>query len=343
MPEPAVGIPEMKSGVVEASHVYGDDGDYTVTVTVVDDDTGQDRATTTVSVANQNPSGQLDTDSAIAFPGGTAFFGEKNAEQSHSAEGRDAGSDDLTFAWDFAWRSGSSSSSATTYFNDTGDPTGSPDPDLSPHGTFPFSASDTARFTPDRAGVADVTLELTDDDGGADTASLVKLVTGDRACTRSQGFWKHQASDKGRQHVDDTTLARYLSVTDVGSSVFSELVAAATIEQAEDVLWPQGPSMRDKAEAQLLAAWLNVSSGAIGWNEDVDGTAAGERLAQAEDILHDADASHQELEQAKHQAEAVNLHDQDNPDCNQGGGDAGNEGDGGQPAGSGGAGRSGRN
>lgn len=160
-----------------------------------------------------------------------------------------------------------------------------------------------------------MTIEVTDDNTGAARDRLAKLVTGTRACTRSQGFWRHQASDKGQQHIEDTTLGRYLVVTNVASSVFSELTAAATIEQAHDVLSPQGPSMRDKAEAQLLAAWLNFSSGAIGWTETVNGTAAGERLTRAEAILTDADATHQELEHAKDLAEAVNLHDQDNPDC----------------------------
>lgn len=319
--ERGIGIPEKNVGLVEASHVYGDDGDYPVTVTVVDDDTGQDTATTRVSVANLDPSVALDTTGAVAFPGEEAFLGRAGSEQAHAAEGDDAGSDDLTFAWSFDWRSGSAKSASTTYFNDTGDPSGSPDPDLSPQGTFPFTASDTTTFTPSRAGVADVTVELADDDGGADIDGLVKLVTGDRTCTRGQGFWKHQTSDKGQQHVDETTLTRYLAVANVGSSVFSEVTAAATIDEANDVLWTKGPSMRDKAEAQLLAAWLNVSGGAVGWTDDVDGRTVGERLADAEAILGDSEATHQELEQAKDLAEAINLHEQDNPDCDGGGDD----------------------
>ena len=95
-------------------------------------------------------------------------------------------------------------------------------------------------------------------------------MTGDGDCTRTQGFWKHQFSLKGKHHIDDPALQAYLALINFASAVFSEQTPAATLAEAREVMWASGPDMRDKAEAQLLAAWLNFAWGAVGWDEMID-------------------------------------------------------------------------
>jgi hypothetical protein len=270
-------------------------------------------------VENVVPDAQLDTASAITFPSGDdAFIGRQGAEQSHDAEADDPGSDDLTFDWDFGFPG---SGVSATYFNDTGDPFGAPDPPQSPHGTFPFSASDTASVIFTDAGVYTVRVDVTDDDGGSDFEDLPKLITGDGECAFSQGFWRHQFSGHGRPHFDTATLQLFLDLVDFASGVFSEDVAAAIPAQAQIVFAPGG-SFRDKATRQALAAWLNWASGGVAWDEgiDTDGDLATDTpfhtvIAMVEAVLLDPDATFKELLVAKDLAEAVNLLDALNPDC----------------------------
>jgi len=301
---------EAGSGSLAASHVYGDNGTYTVIITVTDDDGGVGTAAAVVEVANLAPSVSLDTSSAVSFAGGDAFLGRQGIEQTHQASAADPGSDDLTFAWSFG--------GTAIYYNDGV----GPDPFPSPGGVFPFSASDSTGVTFTGPGVRAIAVEVTDDDEGADSASLPKLVTGDGDCTKSQGFWKHQFSEKGKHQVDDTTLEAYLDMVNFASVVFSEQVPARTIEEAREVMWARGPSIRDKAEAQLLAAWLNFAHGSLDWDEliDTDDDGVGDTsfhqvMTEAEAILLDAYATHQELRHAKNLAEAMNLHEDGNPAC----------------------------
>ena len=80
--------------------------------------------------------------------------------------------------------------------------------------------------------------------------------------------------------------------------------------------------MRPKAEAQLLAAWLNFAHGSVGWDElidtDKDGigdTSLSEVGPRVEAILPNPIPSQQELVRAKDLAEAVNLLDHGTEGC----------------------------
>ncbi len=171
--------------------VFGDNGTFTVGLRVTDDQGASDTDTAQVMVKNVRPSVSLDTSSAISFASGKAFLGRKDVGQTHQASATDPGSDDLTFSWSF--------DSIATYFNDGV----GPDPFPSPGGTFPFSATDTASFTPTLPGVHLIEVKVIDDDlkGDEDRAfdRLPKLVTDNQECTSSQGFWKHQFREKGKK------------------------------------------------------------------------------------------------------------------------------------------------
>jgi hypothetical protein len=90
------------------AHVYGDNGSYTVTVTVTDDDGGAGNDIVSVVVANVDPGVNLDLSGAVTFPGGDYLVVQAGSALPSAAEGTDVGSDDLTFTW--------SVGDANTYF-----------------------------------------------------------------------------------------------------------------------------------------------------------------------------------------------------------------------------------
>jgi hypothetical protein len=297
------------ANTVDPTVTFGDDGTFPVGLQVTDSFGESDTDSAVVTVNNVDPTLTLDTSSAVPTAGGDAFLGRQGIEQTHQASATDPGSDDLAFTWSFG-------PSAIHYNDGTG-----PDPYPSPGGVFAFEVDDSASVTFGVPGVETVAVEVIDDDGGTDSASCAKLITGDGDCTRTQGFWKHQFRLKGKHHIDDPTLEAYLDVVGFASAVFSEQVPASTLEEAREV-WERDASMRDLAQSQLLAAWLNFAHGAVGWDEaiDTDGDEAADTpfyqvVSAAETILLDDEATHLELEQAKDLAEAVNLHDEDNLLC----------------------------
>jgi hypothetical protein len=165
-------------------------------------------------------------------------------------------------------------------------------------------------------------VEAADDDGGIDVVQFSKLITGAEYCTRSQGFWKHQFSGKGKAQIDEETLLRYLDIVETASSYFSEVISIDSLEDADEVLNPKGSDKRLKAEAQLLAAWLNFAHGAVGWDQSVplsDGETQPfhDVVAEAEELLLNPDASHEDLEEAKDLAESINLFHENDGFCKQ--------------------------
>ena len=296
-----------------AQVTFGDDGSFVVGLKVTDKFGLSDTDTAEVVVTNLPPEVTLDTSPAVSFPGGEAFLGRVGVAQSHAAEAVDAGSDDLTFEW--------STGQTVTYFNDGERPDAFP----SPGGVFPFRAEDSVTVAFEQAGVYDLTVQVRDDDGGAAAEGMPKVVTGDAVCTRSRGFWRHQFRGKGKRQIDEDTLNAYLQIVDFASAYFQEQVSLSRFGQVEAVLDARGPSKRGKAEAQVLAAWLNFAHGAIGWDEvivleddeDAESLPFQQLIAEAEAILLDPDASDEALERAKDLAEAVNERDEDLDKCEE--------------------------
>ena len=281
------------------THVYGDNGSFTIEVCVSDDDTTT-CGTTAATIDNLPPSLTLDTSGAVAFPGGPAFLGSAGMPQSHDADGTDPGSDDLTFAWNFG--------STTTYFNDGL----GPDPLPSPLGTFPFAAADTATVTYAFPGAYLLGVTITDDDGGADVASLPKVVVGNEDKTHPYGWWKHEYRRTGKPKVPTAFLDAYLDIIELTSSVFSEQAQLASIFDAAAVLEAQGSDKRVAARGHLLWAWLHFASGGVGWTDPVPMGGGVTRpyhevMTEIEAIVLDPGASHGDLVRASQLAQRTFL------------------------------------
>lgn len=143
--------PPASTGWNLSSHVYGDDGLYTITFTVTDDDGGSGTATAEVPVQNHPPS--FDLYVPITVNEGEQFV--------LGVEATDPGSDDLRVSVD--WGDGTYDS--RIYYNDGI----GPDPPNSGAGVFPFLVqADFSHVYPDD-GNYDVNVEVGDDDGGVDT------------------------------------------------------------------------------------------------------------------------------------------------------------------------------
>ena len=244
-------------GTIDEDHVYGDNGIYSVTVTVTDDDGGVDSDTVSVTVNNVDPVLSLDSGDAVSLPGGDYFVVEAGGTIDGEAEATDAGSDDLIFSW--------TGGDVNTYFNNGV----SADPAMSPDGTFPFFASDMSGIAFADPGVSSVDVTVDDDDGGSDSASFGAIITGNAETTESIGWWKHQFNGNGNQEIDDATLQAYLDIVNAASSVFSETTALSSFEDAAAVLAVTGSDPAERATTDLLTAWLHFASGAVALDAEV--------------------------------------------------------------------------
>ncbi len=154
-PSPGGTYPFTKTDTVE--HIYGDDGVFNVTLTVEDDDEGSVSYTTTITVSNLDPT---------IVPFGP-FTIDEGSPLDLTATASDAGSDDLTFTWEFEY----GPTFANVHYNDGV----GPDPYPSPGGTYPFTTDDSVQHTYGDDGAFNVTLTVEDDDGG--TATYVTTIT----------------------------------------------------------------------------------------------------------------------------------------------------------------------
>jgi hypothetical protein len=156
MPSPYGIFPMTTTDTV--THSQGDNGIYTLVLSVIDDDFGMAIYSTTVTVLNVAP--------AISPFG--PFSVSEGSSLAISATTTDLGSDDLTFEWVYEL----GPTFTTTFFNDgTG-----PDPVQSPMGSFPFVITDTTTHTYGDNAVYDLTLTVTDDDGAASVYSTTITV-----------------------------------------------------------------------------------------------------------------------------------------------------------------------
>jgi hypothetical protein len=155
-PSPDGTFPFMAVGA--SSHTYGDNYNYTLILTVCDDDQGCSSYSTTVLVNNVAPT--------IAPFG--PFVIDEGSPVSASTTATDPGSDDLIITW--IWLFGPTD--VRTYLNNGS----GPDPYPSPGGTYPFSASDTSTHTYGDNYNFTLKLQVCDDDGGCTSYSTYIVV-----------------------------------------------------------------------------------------------------------------------------------------------------------------------
>jgi PKD repeat protein len=130
------------------SQSYGDNGNYSVSLTVEDDDGGIVTLTTYVLVKNVAPS--------VSIIGGETTVNE-NSAITFNGRGIDLGSDDLIFTWEFEY----GPTFTTIYYNDGSSPDPYPSPDDNP-----MDIIDSATHTYGDNGIFLLTLTVEDDDGG---------------------------------------------------------------------------------------------------------------------------------------------------------------------------------
>jgi hypothetical protein len=202
--------------------VCGDDGTYQWEVKVEDDDAGLSTLGGTFQVDNLPPSLTVSPPSIVQVDEGTSVTLDATAS--------DPGSDDLTFTWQ--WDHGPAET--RSYYNDGS----GPDPQNSPDGAFPFTASDSSTWTYGDDCLCIVTLTVTDDDGGVLTYSTTvevlnapPSIEGDVRALITANLTLRVAGER----FHDVVLAIYESGTEVAAATVYRVpgdpdAQAATIE-----------------------------------------------------------------------------------------------------------------
>lgn len=302
---------------IQLSHIYGDNGNYTVTVQVIDNqDQGMGSASAVVTVNNLNPTLYLLTSTATVFPGGNAYLARTAENQSYLATGGDPGSDDLTFAWSHELSTGAGYINRQlfgyhTHFNNGT----SADPLPSGPGIFPyFTAVDNATVAFGGPGIYRITTKLFDDDynrwptaTGLVLTTAPVVVTDSRTCPKARGYWQHQFKQEGHTDFDAFTLERYLDIIKWASRVFPAMVPLNSLADAEAILHPEGPSVhgadpdhkKAKAIGDTFVAWLNWASGGVLYTERLkNGLVFHEAMTDLENILLNPASTKKDFENA---------------------------------------------
>ena len=285
------------SGTLVSSHVYGDNGTFTVTVKVTDDDTVAGVGTTTVRVDNVNPAVTIDRGTTMSFGGVATLVGVQNSPVAFKGSVTDPGSDDITVTWAF----GDGLTNVTTNL-------------VNPPATDPALS---ASVQPRSFAVANnhpytspclyrAALSARDDDGGIATPDGIDVVILASAHRwESLGFWKNQY--RGKASIGAADLACYLKMVSHMSTVFGvgDPVPLATSAQATAVLSKEPETELSQLDRELLVAWLNIANGALPLTTLVVGEdgrptqTVAAILVGAEKVRRDPTSTKRQLEAAK--------------------------------------------
>jgi hypothetical protein len=241
-----------------------DDGGFTVTGTVNDDDAGTDSASAGVTVNNVDPTAAIDETGTILINGVPTIITSAGSPVDFSGRSTDPGSDDLTLTWD--WDDGPPAPDmSTTYLHDD---LIDPDPDPSPDGSARDITEDQTHTFGD-ACFYDVTFGSADDDAGTGSDDIAVVVVGNFEETLSHGYWKNELS-RARDHTV-ATLNCLLDISGFMSGVFNEKRDASTRQLAIAVLNKAGSSSAtDILDVQLLTSWLNFADGRVALTDLID-------------------------------------------------------------------------
>ncbi len=269
---------------VSASCTYPDDGVYTLTLLVTDDDGATDATTTTVTVTNSDP-----VMSSVVVPSGS-----EGATLSFSAAASDAAGDTLTYTWAFGDGGSAVGASVTWVYADDG--VYSVTVTVTDGDGGSAVGSGTATITNVAPTFTSVTAPTTGDEG--DTLAFGAVVTdvaaGDVASLVVTWSWGDgTADDTGTSvtHVwaDDGTWTVTVTVDDqdggvttqtssmVVSNVDPTITSAAPTSALQGVLYTYAPTVSDPGDE--VFAWslsasaspnttVDASTGAVEWTPD---------------------------------------------------------------------------
>ena len=259
-------------GTATADVTYGDNGIYTVTLQVFDDDTGTGTDDANATVANVDPTAEIDTSGEQIYDGESAFILEAGEDLTVPASSEDPGSDDLLFTWDWDGPLNGETPDQQTSLND---PLVDPDPLLSPS-INPRAVTLDATHAYADACLYDLEVSVEDDDGGSAMDSATVLVTGNADVSRGSGYWLNQYRNKPPNDFSPEQLQCYLDIVNYLSLVFSEEKDADSRQEAADVLNAPAKAPEDVIfDQHLLGAWLNFANGSVKLDTPVDSTGDG--------------------------------------------------------------------
>lgn len=304
------------TGDVDASCPFGDtsqsgspaSGTFEVTVRVTDKDGGTGEASFDVTVANVAPTPTIALTGTTMINGTSTFVAQAGQPVDFSGHVTDPGSDDLFLTWD--WDDGSVDNAGYRRLQYLPDPFPSPT-------SHPRDVTDLQSHAWSGACFYEITLTVTDDDGGQGQDEATVVITGNSGQARGAGYWLTQFRGNRPKDFDPVTLGCYLSVTDYMSIVFNEERAGTrSTKEAADVLFTAGDqgNILYLLDRQLLGAWLNFANGAFAWDEFVDTTGDGvpdtpfsTAVSAAEAVRTDPNATRAEVAQQLMALEAINL------------------------------------
>ena len=299
-------------GTVEATIIYGDNGTFTVTVGVTDDDGGADSEAFDVDVANLDPTAEIILPVPSMVNGMETIVAQAGEDIDFSGRSQDPGSDDLTMTWDFDDGPPSPDAFELSLVNPpVPDPPGSPS-------VQPRDETLDVTHAFGQACTYLVTFDSTDDDGGSAEDQANVLITGTADRTRPDGWWhgQYSAAAKGsfKKDFDEQTLLCYLEIARYGSTLFDEDVPLSTFAEAATIL-KGGATASHHLERELLAAWLNFANGAVGYDQlvvDASGdhtpdTTFGAAVLMAEMVRMDPGATDADLRAQERLVHQINV------------------------------------
>ena len=221
--------------------------------------TGATRLTMDVDVVNVAPTAHITLAGGqkVDINGVSTILGNFGTNFTLTGVSHDPGRDGLTLSWD--WGDGLPTPDESAVYPVQG-PTG------------PNDATDVRIHAFNRACLYDVRLKSVDDDAafGEDHVSILVTETGRAA--RMEGFWQHQLGRSGGDLLNPAIVNCYLAIVGRVSAIFSEVRAASSMDAAFAVVnvRQNTGSELEQLDREILVAWLNFASGAMGYSQLLD-------------------------------------------------------------------------